>query len=75
MLSLKFVKGRVMIRSLKSNDHVSLEDYIMMIGKKTAALLEMCCTIGALIADADEKVVKALASYGLNLGIGVPDSG
>jgi geranylgeranyl diphosphate synthase type II len=40
-----------------------------MIKKKTAAMAEMCCKIGALLGGGTKKQVNALGKYGLNLGI------
>lgn len=62
-------EGQSYDKIFESKSDVSIDEYFLMITKKTAALLEMCCTVGALIANADDKVVKGLASFGLNLGI------
>ena len=40
-----------------------------MIKKKTAAMAEMCCKIGALLGGGTKNKVYALSKYGLNLGI------
>jgi geranylgeranyl diphosphate synthase type II len=40
-----------------------------MIKKKTAAMAEMCCKIGALLGGGTKAQVSALGNYGLNLGI------
>jgi|SRR5581483_2862623 len=46
------------------------EDYIKMIGKKTAALFEVSCALGALSApDHSERDVENLSSFGRNIGI------
>jgi geranylgeranyl diphosphate synthase type I len=44
--------------------------YIDMIGKKTAALFEVSCALGALsVEDSDNKDVENLSSFGRNVGI------
>jgi len=48
--------------------NITIDDYLFMIGKKTATLFEGCCKAGAIVADASSDVQQALASYGLNLG-------
>jgi geranylgeranyl diphosphate synthase type II len=48
---------------------VSLSDYLIMIEKKTAAMAEMCCIIGANIAGASRQEIKALARFGKSIGI------
>lgn len=44
-------------------------EYMEIIRRKTAVLFEGTCRASALIADADEEKVDALAGYGYNLGI------
>jgi len=45
-------------------------DYIKMVGKKTAALFEISCVLGALSAPSHtERDVENLASFGRNIGI------
>ena len=45
-------------------------DYLKIITGKTAALMSAACRAGALMADAPDAVVEALAAFGLHLGIG-----
>jgi geranylgeranyl diphosphate synthase type II len=66
---IEVCEGQSMDKDFELKKNVSIEDYIMMIEKKTAALSEMCCNIGALIAGGSEKEVKALSAYGKNIGI------
>jgi geranylgeranyl diphosphate synthase, type I len=44
-------------------------DYLEMVRKKTASLFEACCEAGGIIGGASKKQLKALKSYGLNLGL------
>jgi geranylgeranyl diphosphate synthase type I len=45
-------------------------EYISMIGKKTAALFEVSCALGALSAhDYTDRDIKNLSSFGRNIGI------
>lgn len=43
--------------------------YIAMIGKKTAALFDASCAMGAICAGADAKGIADMSSFGRNLGI------
>ena len=43
--------------------------YITMISKKTAALFEVSCAMGAICATDSEKDIANLASFGRNLGV------
>ncbi|MDL2316573.1 polyprenyl synthetase family protein [Desulfovibrio sp. OttesenSCG-928-A18] len=48
---------------------LSHEEYLDMITGKTAWMLRASCELGALRAEADEDLVRAAASFGLELGI------
>jgi geranylgeranyl diphosphate synthase type II len=49
--------------------HVSIEDYMMMIEKKTSVLLAYAMKIGGYIAGANENQQEALYQYGLHIGL------
>ena len=49
--------------------NVRFPDYLTMIKKKTAAMMEMCCNIGALIGGGTKKEINALSNFGKNIGI------
>jgi geranylgeranyl diphosphate synthase, type I len=48
---------------------VAVEDYYQMIGRKTAALLETSCFLGALYGGATEEQLVAYSLFGRQLGI------
>jgi len=48
---------------------VSEEEYYEMIYKKTAALFKVSCEIGSIIGGGSEEQVRALSSYGENIGL------
>lgn len=48
---------------------VSLDDYLRMVERKTAALIQAACELGALSAGAPQATVQALSDYGYNLGV------
>lgn len=50
-------------------DDVSLDDYLMMIDKKTSKLLEASAVIGAYTGNGSESQVAALRSFAHNVGI------
>ncbi len=45
------------------------KEYIVMIGKKTAALFDVSCSMGAICATQNKKDIENLSSFGRNLGI------
>ncbi len=72
----KFTRGFVDVcegqsydTDFESKKNVTIEQYKLMIRKKTAALLELSCAMGAEIVEADKQIVNALSSFGRNLGM------
>ncbi|HEY6626986.1 MAG TPA: polyprenyl synthetase family protein [Ignavibacteriaceae bacterium] len=66
---IEVCEGQSLDTDFELRKNVSLSEYILMIKKKTAAMAEMCCRIGALLGGGTETQVNALGNYGLNLGI------
>jgi len=66
---IEVCEGQSLDTDFELRKNVSLSEYIMMIKKKTAAMAEMCCRIGALLGGGTKAQVNALGKYGLNLGI------
>ena len=48
---------------------IVLKDYLKMIRKKTAFLIQASCEIGGIAAQAEKSEIVALKKYGLNLGM------
>ncbi|MCU7492410.1 MAG: polyprenyl synthetase family protein [Bacteroidota bacterium] len=65
---IEVCEGQSLDKDFEVRKDVSLDEYLEMINKKTAALLEVCCSVGAQIAGGDKKTVKALSLYGRSLG-------
>lgn len=57
------------IRMAKSEKIPSQSQYIKMIEKKTAALFEVSCAMGAICANGKQKDVSNLSRFGKSLGI------
>jgi len=66
---IEVCEGQSLDTDFELRKNVSLSEYIVMIKKKTAAMAEMCCRIGALLGGGTKALVNALGNYGLNLGI------
>ncbi len=62
-------EGQSMDKDFEVRKSISIEEYIVMIEKKTAAMAEMCCEIGSRLGGGSEKEIKALAKFGKNIGI------
>ncbi len=53
----------------EGRDDVSVEDYLAMVERKTAALLACACELGALVADAPVGQREQLGAFGRHLGL------
>jgi geranylgeranyl diphosphate synthase, type I len=66
---LRLVEGQYLDLRLESTVAVSIAEYEQMIARKTAALIECACMLGALAADADAETTLACARFGHELGM------
>ena len=66
---IEVCEGQSLDTDFELRKDVSLSEYLEMIKKKTAAMAEMCCKIGALLGKGSNEQVKALGNFGLNLGV------
>ena len=53
----------------RGDDNLTLEQYLSIVTRKTAALTGACCRLGGHYAKAAPKAVDALERYGLDVGI------
>lgn len=54
---------------VRSNDpSLSEEDYLEIIEKKTASIIEACCHVGAILGNVSEPLEQALVKYGRLVG-------
>ncbi len=63
------VEGEVRELELRGNFDISEEEHLKVLRMKTAALIQGCCEMGAIIAGADDTTYDALREYGLNVGL------
>ncbi|MGE5400786.1 MAG: polyprenyl synthetase family protein [Ignavibacteriales bacterium] len=66
---IEVCEGQSLDKDFEIRADVSMAEYLKMIEKKTAALLEVCCSIGAQIGGASASQIKALSKFGRNLGM------
>ena len=67
--SSKIAQGEVMQLQHKGEADLLEENYIKIIGLKTAALFAAATRVGSCISNLDQKKKDALESYGKNLGL------
>ncbi|HEX3073341.1 MAG TPA: polyprenyl synthetase family protein [Ignavibacteriales bacterium] len=66
---IEVCEGQSLDKDFELRNKVTIDEYYEMIGKKTAALLKMCCSIGARLGGGSEQEIKAFEKYGENLGL------
>jgi geranylgeranyl diphosphate synthase type I len=67
--SLALTRGQHLDISFEQKEHVQPEQYLDMIGGKTAALLGAACQLGALLSPASDDEQEEYRSFGVNLGL------
>ncbi len=66
---IEVCEGQSLDKDFEVRELVSLDEYLEMIGKKTAALSRMCCAVGAILGGGSDGEVEALANYGFLIGL------
>jgi geranylgeranyl diphosphate synthase type I len=66
---LALTGGQYLDIGFESRDEVPVEDYLVMVEGKTAALVACSCQMGALIADASDARCENLREFGRHLGL------
>ncbi|OGU62674.1 MAG: geranylgeranyl pyrophosphate synthase [Ignavibacteria bacterium RBG_13_36_8] len=66
---IEVCEGQSLDKDFETKKKVSIHDYKVMIQKKTASLVEMCCSLGAQLGGGNEIEINSLSNYGRNLGM------
>ena len=66
---IEVCEGQSYDKEFETRKRVKLDEYIMMIDKKTSELLKCCAEIGALIGNASKEETEALKYYALYTGL------
>jgi len=67
--ALEVCEGQQLDMDFETTEHVTIDDYLQMIGLKTAVLLAASLEIGARIAGANDADARHLYDFGKNMGI------
>jgi len=65
---VEICEGQALDREFEARRDVTIDEYLVMIGKKTASLLTISAKIGALLGGGSASEVHALAEFARNLG-------
>ena len=66
---IEVCEGQSYDKEFELRKKVKIDEYIMMIDKKTSELLKCCAEIGALIGNASQEEIDALKLYALYTGL------
>lgn len=66
---LDLTRGQYLDMSYEQRTDLTMEDYWLMVGGKTAALLGACCALGSLLSEVDEATQEAYRDFGHYLGL------
>ena len=66
---LEICVGQALDKDYEGKEHITLDDYISMVEKKTGALLAACCYLPAILAGETEDTIKILQKTGKKLGV------
>jgi geranylgeranyl diphosphate synthase type I len=66
---LSVCEGQYLDLSFEGDLSITPNDYLAMIGRKTAALVAGSCELGAIVAGAPDSTVAALAEFGRSVGL------
>jgi geranylgeranyl diphosphate synthase type I len=66
---LTICEGQYLDLSFEGNLSIGEDDYLAMIGRKTAALIAAATGLGAIVGGADANSTQALFDFGRNLGL------
>jgi geranylgeranyl diphosphate synthase type I len=69
-VTVEIVRGQVLDLEFENQDSVSPQDYLTMIGGKTAAIVRFAAWAGAVVGGASESDAERLAEVGEALGMG-----
>ncbi len=67
--SINLCEGQYLDISYEGQPDISIQQYLDMIGKKTASLFELSLYAGALLGTEDQTRTRALRAFGRNLGM------
>lgn len=66
---IEMAEGEAREVEIRGDFELGADAYFEVLRKKTAAFVECCCKLGAMLAGADEDQVDALGRYGHHLGL------
>ncbi len=66
---IEVCEGQSFDKEFEDRKDVTLDEYMMMISKKTAKMLETSAVVGALIGNGSKELVENIRNYASNIGL------
>jgi len=66
---LQLTKGQYLDLAFETQEHLPMDAYWQMVGRKTAALLSACTELGAIVANTPQSRRSAFREFGYHLGL------
>jgi len=66
---IALVEGETLQTATQSESQLTEEDYLKVVGRKTASLFSACAELGAIVAGGSPEMRTALRNYGYNFGV------
>jgi len=63
-------EGQALDKSFETKKTISEKQYLEMINKKTAVLIQLSCQLGAISSGANEEIQNKFSEFGYNIGMG-----
>jgi geranylgeranyl pyrophosphate synthase len=67
---LEICEGQALDKTFEEMKSISESDYLEMIRKKTATLIQLACQIGAIVGEGKPKEIRFLTDFGQHIGMG-----
>jgi len=66
---IALVEGETLQTATQSESQLTEEDYLKVVGRKTASLFSACAELGAIVAGGSPEMRTALRNYGYSFGV------
>lgn len=67
---LEICEGQALDKTFEEKQSITEDDYLEMIRKKTATLMQLACQIGAIVGEGNREEIKSLTDFGRHIGMG-----
>ena len=66
--ALMVCEGQAYDKQYENDKHISIDDYFIMVEKKTGNLIGLCTELGGILGNQSHEIIKDLKTFGMILG-------